>query len=66
MEQKSNKFFKWVIIYGITFGILTASFDFLQSKTVFVLKNVIGGLIFGLAMAFFNTRAQKRKEENTK
>jgi NhaP-type Na+/H+ or K+/H+ antiporter len=64
MEQNTKTFIKWFLIYGIAFGTLTALFDFLQNKTNFILKNVIGGLIFGLVMSYLKVRAQRRNEEN--
>ena len=66
MEQNTKTFIKWFLIYGITFGILTALFDFFQNKTNFILKNVIGGLIFGSVMSYLKVRSEKRRAEMKK
>jgi hypothetical protein len=64
MEQNSKKFIKWTLIYGIAFGSLTALSDWLSNKSLFILKNIFGGLVFGLVMAFLRLRSEKHKEKN--
>jgi hypothetical protein len=66
MEQNTKAFIKWFLIYGMAFGILTALFDFFQNKTIFILKNLIGGLIFGSVMSYLKLRSEKRRAETKK
>lgn len=64
MEQRSKTFIKWVLIYGIAFGFLTAFFDYFDMGSIFIPKNMIGGLIFGSVMSYLKLRSDKRRSEN--
>ncbi len=56
--MKKN-FIKWFLIFGIAFGLLTVLFDYFQGKSILILKNIFGGLIFGLLMSFLKIRSEK-------
>lgn len=64
MEQSIKTFIKWVLIYGIAFGFLTALFDYFDKESIFIPKNMIGGLIFGSVMAYLKLKSDKSHSEN--
>ena len=61
--MKKN-FIKWFLIFGIAFGLLTVLFDYFQGKSILILKNIFGGLIFGLLMSFLKIRSEKRRKKD--
>lgn len=66
MGHNTQKLIKWALIYGIAFGFLTALFDYFENGSIFIPKNVIGGLIFGSVMSYLKLRAQKRNAASKK
>jgi hypothetical protein len=66
MDNNRKDFIKWFLIYGIAFGVLTALFDYFQGKSMLIMKNIIGGLIFGLAMSYLKIRAERRRKNENK
>jgi NhaP-type Na+/H+ or K+/H+ antiporter len=63
MGKYTKEYFKWLLVYGVAFGILTALFDYFESKTVLIWKNIIGGLLFGSVMSYLKIRTLKRRDE---
>jgi hypothetical protein len=59
MEQKTKKFLSWFLLYALAFSILTFIIDYLVYQKIVILKNILAGLIFGLAMSAWKLRSEK-------
>jgi len=65
MTENTKTFIKFALIYGIGFGTLTSLIELIDNKSIFILRNIIGGVFFGLLMSYFKLRSEKKRMNST-